>query len=238
VLAVYADADVAALGQIERVSIPNTADQALLGIESLGLSRASSLRANGAVVTFDSDAPNLVPDDTNNTGDIFVRNLRSGVTRRVSISSEGLEGNALSLRPAISANGRLVTFTSMVVLEGAPEALDTALGLGRPSADPGDAELIEDTPDLGRQRFAGELFRECERFLRPGLKDHVAVAVKRERDAALAHHLAQEQEVTLGVLLFAKESVGNVACGVIDRSDESKPGPVWTQPLVAAAIDL
>jgi len=121
------------------------------------------------------------------------------------------------------------------VLEGAPEALDTALGLGRASADPGDAELIEDAPDLGRQRLAGELFLECERFLRPGLKDHVAVAVKRERYAALAHHFAQEQEVTLGVLLFAKESVGNVACGVIDRSDESKPGPVWTQPLVAAA---
>jgi len=106
---------------------------------------------------------------------------------------------------------------------------------GRASADPGDAELIEDAPDLGRQRLAGELFLECERFLRPGLKDHVAVAVKRERYAALAHHFAQEQEVTLGVLLFAKESVGNVACGVIDRSDESKPGPVWTQPLVAAA---
>ncbi len=59
------------------------------------------------------------------------------------------------------------------VLEGAPEAFDSSFGLRRASADPGDAEFVEDASDLGQQRLAGELFFQRRRFLRPGPEDLV-----------------------------------------------------------------
>ena len=66
----------------------------------------------------------------------------------------------------------------------------------------------------------------------------MAVAVESERDTPPTHHSPQEQEVPLRVFLLSEESVRNVAAGIINRSHKSEPGPTWTQPLVAAAIDL
>ena len=116
--------------------------------------------------------------------------------------------------------------------------LDAALRLGRASADPGDVQVSEHAPHLGGQRLAGELLFQCHRFLRSGLEDLVTVAVEGKRHAAPAHHLTQEQEVTLGVFLFPEDGERNVAGGVIDRPHESEPGSVWAQPLVAAAVNL
>ncbi len=57
-----------------------------------------AISADGRYVTFDSDASNLVPGDTNNnctaaTCDVFVRDLRSGTTRRVSVAADGTQAN-------------------------------------------------------------------------------------------------------------------------------------------------
>jgi len=106
------------------------------------------------------------------------------------------------------------------------------------SADPGYAQLVEDTPDLGRQGLAGEFFFQGQWCPRLGLEDPVAVTVEGERDAPPAHHLPQEQEVALGVFLLAEDGVGHVACRVVDRTHESKPGAVWAEPLVTAAVNL
>jgi len=51
-------------------------------------------------------------DDTNNAADIFVHDRGNGTTERVSIASDGSQGNFGSLFPAISANGRHVAFDS------------------------------------------------------------------------------------------------------------------------------
>jgi len=70
--------------------------------------------ANGKVVAFISSATNLVPNDTNAASDIFVRNVGNKQTRRMSVSSAGVEGNAASGdNPKISADGRYVVFTSV-----------------------------------------------------------------------------------------------------------------------------
>ncbi len=77
-----------------------------------------ALSANGRFVAFQSSATNLVRGDTNRLGDVFVHDLRTGRTERVSVSSSGLQAggdrtNTGSNAPAISAGGRLVAFHSL-----------------------------------------------------------------------------------------------------------------------------
>jgi len=71
-----------------------------------------SISGDGRFVAFQSEATNLVPGDTNNSGDIFVRDLSTNTTTRVSVDSAGNQGNNISRRPSISADGRFVTFDS------------------------------------------------------------------------------------------------------------------------------
>ena len=77
-------------------------------------------------MVFTSDATNLVPGDTNqcfnslfdenyrpgDCPDIFVHNRETGHTERVSVSSAREEANNQSYAPAISGDGRYVTFVS------------------------------------------------------------------------------------------------------------------------------
>lgn len=75
------------------------------------VSEAPAISTSGRYVTYASGASNLVPGDTNNAEDIFVRDLVAGQTRRVSVGPDG-ESNAYAFLPAISGDGRYVTFTS------------------------------------------------------------------------------------------------------------------------------
>jgi Tol biopolymer transport system component len=76
-----------------------------------GLGRVS-LSADGTLVTFQSDAWNIVPNDDNQAQDIFLRDLRRGRTVRVSVSSSGAEANAYSSNAMISADGSTAVFES------------------------------------------------------------------------------------------------------------------------------
>ncbi len=71
-----------------------------------------SISADGRFVAFSSFATNLVPGDTNEGYDAFVHDRETGETRRVSVSSSGVEGNRPSHLGAISADGRFVAFDS------------------------------------------------------------------------------------------------------------------------------
>lgn len=70
------------------------------------------ISADGSVVVFYSDADNLAPGDTNGVDDVFVHDLRTGRTERISVSSGGVPGNGGSLYPVVSADGRFVAFHS------------------------------------------------------------------------------------------------------------------------------
>lgn len=83
------------------------------GSEANGRSLVPAISADGRHVAFDSLASNLVPDDANGALDIFVHDLDTGITERVSVASDGIEGNADSPFPAISADGRHVAFASL-----------------------------------------------------------------------------------------------------------------------------
>ena len=71
------------------------------------------LSADGRYAAFTSRAPNLVPDDRNGVSDVFVHDLLTGATARVSISADGEEADAASFVSGISADGSLVAFTSL-----------------------------------------------------------------------------------------------------------------------------
>src|SRR6476661_2636040 len=72
----------------------------------------ASISADGGFLAFESFASNIVPGDTNNTSDIFVRDLLTNTTTRVSVDSAGNLGNVYSGTPSISADGRFVAFYS------------------------------------------------------------------------------------------------------------------------------
>jgi Tol biopolymer transport system component len=90
----------------------------LLSVSSSGArGNAKSLKpvpsSDGTVITFQSEASNLVSGDTNGRLDVFVRNRSNDTTRRVSVSSSGGQGNGDSTYPQISPNGRYVVFASV-----------------------------------------------------------------------------------------------------------------------------
>ncbi len=70
------------------------------------------ISADGRFIAFSSDATELVSGDDNNARDIFVHDRETGSTERVSLNSDGEEANFDSDAPAISDDGRFVTFHS------------------------------------------------------------------------------------------------------------------------------
>jgi Tol biopolymer transport system component len=92
---------------IRRVSVSTD------GTEGNYYSSRASISADGRYVAFDSGASNLVSDDTNSSWDIFVYDRASNTTRRVSVASDGIQGNNSSSSLSISADGRYVAFSSI-----------------------------------------------------------------------------------------------------------------------------
>jgi Tol biopolymer transport system component len=93
-------------GTTERVSV------ATGGLQGNGVSDFPSISGDGRWVAFESEATNLAPGDTNGTRDVFVHDRQTGVTRRVSVDSQGQQGNGYSSDADLSPDGRFVAFRS------------------------------------------------------------------------------------------------------------------------------
>ena len=98
-------------GETARVSLASDGEEGNDG------SRIPSISADGRYVAFYSYATNLVPGDTNGALDVFVHDREAGETERVSLASDGTQGNSGSstgfARTHISAGGRYVVFWSV-----------------------------------------------------------------------------------------------------------------------------
>jgi Tol biopolymer transport system component len=91
------------------------------GTEAAGDSNMPRITPDGRFVVFSSKAV-LVADDTNTCGppaspspscrDIYVHDMTTGETTRVSVASDGTQANNDSIDPAMSADGRYVVFAS------------------------------------------------------------------------------------------------------------------------------
>ena len=76
------------------------------------------ISGNGRYVAFDSEAPNLVPGDTNGVRDVFFYDLQEEELLRISVEADGGQVSEPSFDPSISTDGSLVTFTSEASLVG------------------------------------------------------------------------------------------------------------------------
>lgn len=72
----------------------------------------SAISGDGRFVAFHSNARNFVPANSYDTYHVYVHDRETDITERVSISSDGVEGSGLSMDPAISDDGRFVTYMS------------------------------------------------------------------------------------------------------------------------------
>jgi Tol biopolymer transport system component len=87
------------------------------GASSNGSSSNPAISAQGAFVSFDSDATNIVAGVNNHLTNVFVRNMRTGAVELASVSSGGVLQNKSVAAPfsqisSISADGRYVVFDS------------------------------------------------------------------------------------------------------------------------------
>lgn len=98
-----------------RVSVNSAGGQA--GGNSLG----PSISATGRYVAFNSDANDLVADDTNEFADVFVHDRKKGTTERVSVDSDGRQLDTISFGPSISATGHFVAFIVATDFENDPD---------------------------------------------------------------------------------------------------------------------
>ena len=106
ILSLVINPALAAAGDTTRVSVASD------GAQGNGYSYHPSISADGRYVAFESDASNLVSGDTNGARDVFVHDRQGGGTTRVSVASDGAQGNGGSAHPSISADGRYVAFQS------------------------------------------------------------------------------------------------------------------------------
>ncbi len=92
---------------LQLVSLSSTGAQA-----QGGSSDEAVVSADGRFVAFRSSADNLVPYDTNEMMDIFIRDMQ-GTTTRVSLDSNGLQSDDNNYAPTINLDGAAVAFYSV-----------------------------------------------------------------------------------------------------------------------------
>jgi Tol biopolymer transport system component len=77
-----------------------------------GVSSHARISDDGAFVTFQSTASDLVSGDTNKRTDVFLHDVLGATTTRLSVTPGGNQLGRMSTRPSISADGRFVAFDS------------------------------------------------------------------------------------------------------------------------------
>ena len=83
------------------------------GSQIAGGSSSEDLSPDGRFLVFNSDAGDILPGDSNNAGDVFVRDLQAGTIERASVTWEDGDSDGLSFEARITPDGRYVAFTSL-----------------------------------------------------------------------------------------------------------------------------
>lgn len=99
-------------GGVQRVSTTSSGGQANNGGSRDPGSYHARWSPDGTHVAFNSDADNLVPVDTNNTSDVFLKNVATGAVKRASTTASGGQSDGFSFLPEWSPDGTRLLFTS------------------------------------------------------------------------------------------------------------------------------
>lgn len=94
------------LGSTARVSVTDSGGEA----NEDSWSTARSISADGRYVVFVSQATNLTSGDTNNSKDVFVRDIQTHHTYLISKSTAGVQSDSDSEEPCISSSGRYIAY--------------------------------------------------------------------------------------------------------------------------------
>lgn len=96
-------------GTTTRVSVASDGTEANMGVDA-----APAISPDGRLVAFCSSSSTLIGagNDNNGTQDVFVHARQTGTTTRVSVASDGSEGNGGSCGGWFSGDGRYVAFDS------------------------------------------------------------------------------------------------------------------------------
>ncbi len=95
-----------------------TSNTVLVSVSTNGFGGANadatypSISSNGQFIAFASRASNLAPGNTNESSQVFLRDMTTGVIRLLSLDTNGAVPLASSGNPLISADGRYVIFES------------------------------------------------------------------------------------------------------------------------------
>ncbi|GAA2636997.1 TolB family protein [Paractinoplanes durhamensis] len=109
---------------------------------------SGDLSADGRYVVFDSFSSTLVPGDTNDNEDVFLRDCRTNVTTRLSVSATGEQADGSSGSAQISADGRYVTFISYAAnLVPGPQRADIGYDVYLLDRRTGTLTRITESPD-------------------------------------------------------------------------------------------
>ena len=133
---------------------------------------------------------------------------------------------------------REAEFDDEAILEGAKEPFHAALALGRGRGDPADPEFLERPPDLGRGEVAFELLRQALGSQWITMKDAMPIGVGGCRQAIASDELTQQQEITVGILLGAKDARQDFARGIVDGREEDEARAALLEPGMVAAVHL
>lgn len=93
-------------GQVELMSVGHDGQQADY------VNGGAVISADGRFVAFSSLAGNLVPNDHNQTYDVYMRDRQSNRTQLISINVDGQAGGGTSISPALTAGGSYIVFDS------------------------------------------------------------------------------------------------------------------------------
>ena len=164
------------------------------GVADVAPGDQPALSLDGRLLAFSSESTDLVADDRNGVRDVFVRDLATGATTLVS-QVAGFQGDRPSALPAISPDGRFVTFASAadnlvypdtnghadVFLTDLPtravELVDVGPFNRQANAGPADPTLVSAISDHGR--FVA--FESPANNLTPGDQDSLTDVYRRDR---------------------------------------------------------
>ncbi len=144
VLAAPAQALVPSGGTLTQIT-HSTAEQA----ESWGNLRGGGMVSNdGRYVLFETSSPGIVAGDDNGVTDVFLHDTTTGIVTLVSHTAAGGSANSHSSNPALSANGKFISFDSQATdLAGAPTTGFTESLVYRYSVATGRIKLVSKTPN-------------------------------------------------------------------------------------------
>ena len=94
------------ISSLRRISVASD------GTQANGRSQDPQPSADGRYVVFRSSASNLVAGDTNGVDDVFVHDVVTEQTTRVSVANAATEADSTSVQPSIPADGRYAVFLS------------------------------------------------------------------------------------------------------------------------------